>query len=762
MIYPAGNQPGFQPDFSHHDIQGDMKIYSTALSIIVSLIASSCSAGADFSVSLYDGLQQFHLSAPPASGQKSMTLSASRSETVGLQAIIFNDSDSEMSGIEIVVENIPGVTVHVDAAGAVKVDGNRNMISEDRYFDLLRPAGWETVAPKSFQPYWIDFSVAKDATPGLRDGKITFKHGGKTKSVSVQINISRFVLPVTPTLPLAFAFSRSWVEEFYGRTLTEEELFCCYDAMLEHRLGPVPMWGSSDYFYQEKTIRYCADRGMNVFLVSVAGMSDSNIDASLRDVESKMNLLHELNLLDRTYQFSFDEILMQSDAERKLPWMRASYERFHEKYPAVKRLATSWPDKRLDEFVDIYVVPVGHYQAEMSEKKAVWWYSVGSIQIDSSPDFRIDFPPIVHRYFFLADWRACIDGHLYWAAHREWPFNQELRTKERVEEEWEPSYSHAINKRRIDDCGAGNLFYPGGEKNIVLPSVRVKHLRDGVNDYEYLAQLRAASELLAERRPDGWEKLLREANDLMNFSPNLIDPPQPEYLSWGAQRVKTASLLGINTDILGNWKSSDHSDGRMNRASLTFHPSAVREGGEVALRLLPEKDETFVYQDIPIRPGKDHSASAYIKTDDLKGKAWLRIEYLNDKKMTLKSADSKQYVSGSTGGKTFRKIEVHLPEAPKEAAFLRIFLVSRLESDEPNDKEPLAKAFYDDVTAMADDQPIQVANPGFEEKVHYFDPARTYDFFVFRDRLVGCLERVCIALNDTGPFANAHPGRTRP
>ena len=737
-----------------------MKIFSKFFSIVVMLIAASCDAGDDFSVSLYDGLQQFRISATPAPGEKSMTLAASRNETVGLQVIVFNNSDREISGIEIVVENIPGVMVHVDAAGAVKVEGHSNMISDDLYFDLLRPACWETVSPKSFQPYWIDFTVAKDATPGPRKGKISFKHGGKMESVSVQINISHSVLPVTPTLPLAFAFSRTWIEQFYGRTLTEEELFRCYDTMLAHRLGPAPMWGNSDYFYQEKTVRFCTDRGMNVFLVSVAGMSDASIDSSLRNVDPKMNLLRELNLFNRTYQFSFDEILMQGDANRKLPWMRATYERFHETYPEVKRLATSWPDERLDDFVDIYVVPVGHYRAEMSEKKAVWWYSVGSSQIDSSPDFRIDFPPIVQRYFFLADWRAGIDGHLYWAAHREWPFNKALRTKERVEEEWEPSYSSSFDGRRIDDCGAGNLFYPGGTKEIVLPSVRVKYLRDGVNDYEYLAQLRAASELLAKRRPDGWEKLLREVNDLLNFSPNLIDPPQPEYLSWSAQLAQTGSLLGINKDVAGIWKSSDHPDG-IKRTSLTFHPSAVREGGMVALRILPETDETFVYQDISIRPGKDHSASVYIKTDDLRGKAWLRIEYLDARKTTLKSADSEQYVSGSTGGKTFRKVEVHLPEAPSEAAFLRIFLVSRLESGELNDKEPLAKAFYDDVTAMAGDQPIPVANPGFEEKA-LFGQAETNDYLVFRDRLVNCLDLVCIALNETGPFANTHSGRKRP
>ena len=331
-----------------------------------------------------------------------------------------------------------------------------------------------------------------------------------------------------------------------------------------------------------------------------------------------------------------------------------------------------------------------------------------------------------------------------------------------VEEAWVPSYSKAFGGGRVDDCGAGNLFYPGGERNVALPSVRVKRIRDGVNDYEYLAQLRAASKLLQERKPDGWEKLLCEANDLMNFSPNLVDPPQADFLSWSAQFGQAASLFGIvNANVYNSWKRSEHSPDE-GQISLTSHPSAVREGGQAALRLLPEAGELSAWQDILASPGKEHSASAYIKTDDLKGKAFLRIEYLDAQKKVLQSADSKQQVSGSTGGKTFQKIDARLPVSPEKMAFLRITLACHRDPGQGrNDKEPLAKAFFDDVSATSGNQALEIANPGFEEKIRY-DEARTQDFFAFRDRLADCLDRICAALNETGPFAGAHPGRERP
>jgi len=65
------------------------------------------------------------------------------------------------------------------------------------------------------------------------------------------------------------------------------------------------------------------------------------------------------------------------------------------------------------------------------------------------------------------------------------------------------------------------------------------------------------------------------------------------------------------------------------------------------------------------------------------------------------------------------------------------------------------------VSATAGGQPMNVVNPGFEEKDH-FDPAKTDDFFAFRNRLADCLDRMCAALNEAAPFADAHPGRKRP
>lgn len=362
-------------------------------------------AFADFRVSLYDGLQQFRVSVAPKAGANSMTLFASRNETVGLQAVLFNDSDQSVEGVKITAEGFSGITVRFYAAGAVRVDRGAKTIEfpEDAYFDLLRPIGWESVEKKSFRPYWIDLKIAPDAVPGTRDGKLTFTVGEESRSVSVRIKVARSVLPVAPTLSLAFAFVKGWGEEFYGRKLTEDELFQCYDTMLEHRLGP-----------------------------------------------------------------------------------------------------------------DIIVQKVG-----------------------------------------------------------------------------------------------------------------------------------------------------------------------------------------------------------------------------------------------------THAASVYIKTDDLKGKAFLRLEYLDAEKKTLQVADSLQHVSGSTGARNFRKIEARLSEAPTSAAFLRISHVAVLEPGYgANETEPLCKAFFDDVSATAGERLLKVANPGFEEK-YRFENTKTDRYYAFRDRLVDCLDRACTLLDETGPFENARPGRDR-
>ena len=83
--------------------------------------------------------------------------------------------------------------------------------------------------------------------------------------------------------------------------------------------------------------------------------------------------------------------------------------------------------------------------------------------------------------------------------------------------------------------GEGMLVYPGYQVGIagVAPSMRLKWMRDGVDDYEYVQMLRNAGEgtwalgLSSSVGPD-WTNWTRDINALANVRYQLgVEPDQP-------------------------------------------------------------------------------------------------------------------------------------------------------------------------------------------------------------------------------------------
>lgn len=253
----------------------------------------------------------------------------------------------------------------------------------------------------------------------------------------------------------------------------------------------------------------------------------------------------------------------------------------------------------------------------------------------------------------------------------------------------------------------------------MLPSVRAKRVRDGIEDYEYVAQLEAASAELARARPQGWEALQAAARELLAV---------PE------------SIVRAGGGIEEGWRFTGPSSAR----NLTTHPSAIR-GGNQALRVLPALKEMSAYQDVPAAPGESLAVSGWIKTDDLTGTACLRIEALDAKGAVLLSRESGT-VTGSS--RKFVEVSAEIPAAPAATKMLRIHL-SAVAATPSTD--PLQKAFFDDLSLRRAGKEQPLVNPGFESVRLWLthDPKPLLEY---RERVGECLDRCARALGRPGPF----------
>ncbi len=165
--------------------------------------------------------------------------------------------------------------------------------------------------------------------------------------------------------------------------------------------------------------------------------------------------------------------------------------------------------------------------------KEIWWYQAcPSHGCDHGPfedrtlekafsgwaSYMVDHPVTLNRAMGVLDWLADVDGELYYATVYAYNFRDPW-----TQGVWD-----------FGGNGDGTLFYPGtprhigGKSHVPVESLRLKHLRDGLEDYEYLHLLeklgdadfaRAQAGKLAEsgyeitREPKTWEQVRQKLTD---------------------------------------------------------------------------------------------------------------------------------------------------------------------------------------------------------------------------------------------------------
>jgi hypothetical protein len=160
----------------------------------------------------------------------------------------------------------------------------------------------------------------------------------------------------------------------------------------------------------------------------------------------------------------------------------------------VANLVVGTPDPRLEDgegrpAVDIWVVGPAAYAAAPERVRAaaaggaeIWGTTALGGDGAGSPAWLLDRPPIGYRLLpgYVSQGLG-LKGLLYWAADH-WPSADpwtDVEYRSRDGQAWP---------------GEGLLAYPGGPAGVqgVVPSIRLKHVRDGVEDHALLALARAA------------------------------------------------------------------------------------------------------------------------------------------------------------------------------------------------------------------------------------------------------------------------------
>ena len=141
--------------------------------------------------------------------------------------------------------------------------------------------------------------------------------------------------------------------------------------------------------------------------------------------------------------------------------------------------------------IDIWCPLFSLFRPESAAKRqaageTIWTYTA-LCQRDPTPWWHIDFPLLNYRVPMWIGWRYRIRGLLYWGGMCHW---------RGVEDPWTDPKTLDRRAGRKDPLynGEGTIVYPGRAVGYdgIAPSLRLKALRDGIEDYEYLAILERA------------------------------------------------------------------------------------------------------------------------------------------------------------------------------------------------------------------------------------------------------------------------------
>lgn len=378
------------------------------------------------------------------------------------------------------------------AHGSRDLEGANRPLGAGRYADALipfvdpdtgqpplpsaLPATPFSVTAGRTQPVWVDVRVPATAAPGQYRGRFSVTSDQGSASGLVTVQVWAFTLPARPALKSVFSFG-------HGDSGTRAQNL----ELLRHRLSPISV-------AREDESTFVDAHGLGAGALGFwSDANHANCDRmtappTVEAIAARASARDPRLFL---YNYTADEI---GECAALFPGLKDWARRLHE--AGVKNLVTMPPTPALFDdgaghgrsAVDIWVVLPKQYDAQAAAVRAalakgdeVWSYNA-LVQDDYSPKWLIDYAPINFRLQpgFLSQ-SLRLTGLLYWRVDR-WDGDP-----------WQEADNVGAFARGASYPGEGMLVYPGAPAGLVgaAPSMRLKWIRDGVDDYDYVALLRS-------------------------------------------------------------------------------------------------------------------------------------------------------------------------------------------------------------------------------------------------------------------------------
>lgn len=380
--------------------------------------------------------------------------------------------------------------------------------------------------------FWVDIFVPATATPGAYRGLYRITVAGRgAATIPVELTVWDFALPRVSTFQTALGSPAERMRRYYSQRAKEgkEPEPKDWDAVetqvaeevSRHRINATP---PTSLLTPQKeangSYRFTAEQvnALQKFVDTyhVNAIQTPHPRSVIEDPDAERDKLYSwlkafdrmAKELDRPFVTFFTYLKDEPNDEEEYRYVQKWGRAVRAAHSVVKVLVVEQTKTQNEKWGDLYgavdiwcpLFPL-HDEPTAAQRRAlgetIWTYTA-LCQRDPTPWWQIDFPLLNYRVPAWIAWRYQMRGLLYWGGMSYWSG---------VEDPW--TDPKTLDRRNRVKGGKGPLYqgegvlvYPARAVGYdgIAPSLRLKALRDSIEDYEYLAILeRAALRAEAEK-----------------------------------------------------------------------------------------------------------------------------------------------------------------------------------------------------------------------------------------------------------------------
>ena len=422
-----------------------------------------------------------------------------------------------------------------------------------------------------WQPVWLDVHAPAGQPAGVYRGTVTVTADGMPPlEVPLEVTVWDFAVPEEYHLPLAVVFWDDMLRSIYSKDAAEWEkysAYCqgkgaedavgagearrlltirrkCHDLILAHHLIPDNIYrGTPPRIDDVRRWKAHGARWFNIVHVSSVGHLKAGdlypADAKQRILDILADYVPKLDqagLRSMAYIYGFDEV-----SPNQFAAMKDIFGQIKRRYPDIPVITTAYDhsygrDTGLDAYVDVWVPLTPKYgstgpsiAAARSRGRQVWWYVCCGPHHPYANWF-VEYTAAEHRLLmgFMPHKFAC-QGFLHYSMNL-WQTNRDVRQPDgRVVRRENAPLTEPISRGPLTNSdgkswteynGDGLIFYPGPDGPVA--TIRMKCIRDGLEDYEYLWLLKDQLAKAKRGQPTASADWIGRAEAALAVEPSLV------------------------------------------------------------------------------------------------------------------------------------------------------------------------------------------------------------------------------------------------